>query len=218
MPMMDEAADRSDVVVFGGDMFDFRWTTFDNVKETVDNALLWLGRFVTRHPRCKFQLLLGNHDHHVCLMERLDTLSEAEERFSWHPYIYRIDDCVFLHGDVVDGAWNADLLATARKRSHQRTIKKSRFMNFLYDLAVVVGVHRIAVRFAHPHRLTAKRLLGYLDSIGLGVNNGVRCVVFGHTHRALHNFQYRDVRFFNGGGAIKGLRFHVIEIDTSLFT
>ena len=58
-----------------------------------------------------------------------------------------------------------------------------------------------------------KKLLFYLKSAGHGPGDGVRDVYFGHTHKPVLDYTYDGVRFRNGGATVKGLRFHILELE-----
>ena len=57
------AARRSAVLVLGGDIFDFSWSTLPTVEDTVEAAFHWLQHLAAEHPHCQIHYLLGNHDY-----------------------------------------------------------------------------------------------------------------------------------------------------------
>ncbi len=211
LPALRAAARKADTFVLGGDIFDFRWTTLASVDRTVDAAAKWLGELVTSAPRCQFHMLLGNHDHHGCLMKRLDRLAAWHENLSWDPFYFRRGDCIFLHGDAADGdATHGRLVQARTRRPHHK--KQGAAANLLYDAVVSAHVHRTVPAIAYPHRRTAGRLLNYLGDIGHTYDAGVRQVYFGHTHRALDAYELAGVRFHNGGAPIRGVPFRIVEV------
>ena len=58
-------------------------------------------------PQCHFHLVLGNHDYHQALIDRLAKLEKQVPNLSWHRYYVRLGSSVFLHGDVADKTMNA---------------------------------------------------------------------------------------------------------------
>ena len=212
-PAIDQAVERAEIVILGGDIFDFKWTKLASINGTVDAAAQWLERLARKHAHRRIHMLLGNHDHLQKLIQRLDALAEIETNLTWDPYYVRLDNCIFLHGDVANAKTDAEALKLLRAR-HLAPRKKGLAMNLLYDVAVAMRVHNVTVRVAHPHRRTAARIVHYLDSIDQGPQAGVQIVVFGHTHRVLTGYEYEGVRFYNCGAAIKGMEFRVVEVET----
>ena len=65
------AARRSAVLVLGGDIFDFSWSTLPTLEDTVEAAFHWLQRLAGEHPQCQIHYLLGNHDYCQPFLEYL---------------------------------------------------------------------------------------------------------------------------------------------------
>jgi len=115
-PYLDEialAASRAEVFVLGGDIFDFRWSSIP-ILRAVERAVRWLRELASACPRCHFHLVLGNHDYHQALIDRLVELDKEVSNLSWHRYYVRLGSSVFLHGDVADKTMDARRLAEAR--------------------------------------------------------------------------------------------------------
>ena len=103
--------DRADgvareVFVLGGDIFDFRWSRIP-ILRAVQMAATWLRELAASCPQCHFHLVLGNHDYHQALIDRLVELEKEVSNLSWHRYYVRLGSSVFLHGDVADKTMNA---------------------------------------------------------------------------------------------------------------
>ena len=96
------AARRSSVMVLGGDIFDFSWSTRPRGDATVEAAYHWLQRLAAEHPRCRFHYLLGNHDYCQPFIDCLEEHSAAIPNFAWHHFYLRLGQNVFLHGDVAE--------------------------------------------------------------------------------------------------------------------
>lgn len=210
MNAIDEAAACADLLILGGDIFDFRWSRLPSFRETSDEAAKWLDGLVGRNPDTRFCYLLGNHDHNDLLIARLNEINLARSNFEWHPFYVRLATTVFLHGDVTNGRTDAAKLAVSREK-WQRHAQKGFFMNWLYDQVIRLGIHKAAARLMNPNRSVAEKLLYYLEEIGIGPAQGIDTVYFGHTHKPVLDFEYRGVTFHNGGAAMKGLRFHLLE-------
>lgn len=205
-----DAASRSDVFVLTGDIFDFLWSTHVNPQATADAAIEWLEQLVARGPSCHFHYVLGNHDRVQALVDRLDGLVGNASNLSWHPFLLRLGNCVFLHGDALDVRASPAVLQEARSQ-HRGAVRKSRWLDAPYQAAVHLRLHRLALRLAFPTKGTVRKLTEYLESVSHGPDDGVTDVYFGHTHTPLLDFEHGGLRFHNPGSAIKGLRFHILD-------
>jgi UDP-2,3-diacylglucosamine pyrophosphatase LpxH len=206
---ISRAASRAEVFVLGGDIFDFQWSSIP-ILRAVDRAAQWLRELATSCPQCQFHLVLGNHDYHRALIDRLVELEKQVPNLSWHRYYVRLGNSVFLHGDVADKTMDARMLADAREEWLDRR-RRGPFMSALYDVVVMTRLHRSVPHLVYAKRIVVRRIVKYLESIGQGAGDGVRDVYFGHTHRRLSNYHYRGLLFHNGGAPIKGLKFRIIE-------
>ena len=215
MAALDAAIAESDVFVLNGDVFDFRWSVYRSEEETIEAALDWLGGLLERHPGCEFHYVLGNHD---CLKSFTDALAEfdsTQPNLTCHPYYVRLGDALFLHGDVTMRNMDAAGLEAYRSfwRYHKR---KGPLMNFVWDTAFLLNLHRGIHRWKFPPRTAVERVRHYLDSIGEGPDAGVKSVYFGHTHMALSGYAHEDIRFFNSGAALQGLEFNILRAHIML--
>ena len=203
------AASRAEAFVLGGDIFDFRWARIP-ILRAVERAAEWLRELAASCPDCHFHLVLGNHDYHQALIDRLVELDKEIPNLSWHRYYVRLGSSMFLHGDVADKTMNARELAEARDQwlDHRR---RGPFLSALYDVVVMARLHKPVPHLVYAKRIVVRRILKYLESIGQGPRDGVRNVYFGHTHRRLSNYHYRGLVFHNGGAPIKGVKFRIIE-------
>jgi UDP-2,3-diacylglucosamine hydrolase len=209
------AAARSDTFVLGGDIFDFRWSTLPSPEETVRQALRWLDELVASHPRCQFHFVLGNHDCNRRFVAALETYSASRANLAVHPYVLRLGNRLFLHGDAVDHPRMCPLRLSQRRQKWAADEMRSPMRHVLYDLAVTARLHRLAGKVAHPRRRVVHRLLGYLQRIGHGPEQGVEHVYFGHTHDALEHYRYRGITFHNPGAPMAGLKFRIVETTDS---
>ena len=170
----------------------------------------WLVELTAACPRCHFHLVLGNHDYHQALIDRLAELDKRVSNLSWHRYYVRLGSSVFLHGDVADKEMDARMLAEAREEWLDAR-RRGPFLSMLYDVVVLTRLHKPFPHLVYAKRIVVRRILKYLESIGQGPGDGVRDVYFGHTHRKLSNYRYRGLTFHNGGAPIKGVKFRILE-------
>ena len=210
MDMIAAAAAKANRFVFNGDTFEFRWTIFPTVEETADQAIRWLRDFVGAFPHCQFHYVVGNHDNVGPFVERLMRLSDETPNLSWHPYFLKLGNSVFLHGDVANRKMDAADLAEYRSR-WRNDAKKGPFLDSCHELAFRFDVHKAVCRLAFPRRRVARRVTAYLEAIGHGPLTGIDHVYLGHTHRTLRDYEYRGMRFHNGGAAVKGMDFRVVR-------
>jgi UDP-2,3-diacylglucosamine pyrophosphatase LpxH len=204
-----QAAFQADTFVLGGDIFDFRWSRIP-ILRAVDRAADWLSELAASCPLCEFHLVLGNHDYHQALIDRLADLEKEVPNLSWHHYYVRLGSSVFLHGDVADKTMDARMLAEAREEWLDER-RRGPFMSALYDVVVMTRLHKPVPHLVYAKRIVVRRIWKYLESIGQGPSDGVRNVYFGHTHRRMANYSYRGLIFHNGGAPIKGVKFRIVE-------
>lgn len=203
------AASHAEAFVLGGDIFDFRWSLIP-ILRAVERAADWISELAESCPQCHFHLVLGNHDYHQALIDRLVELEKQVSNLSWHRYYVRLGNSVFLHGDVADKTMDARMLTDAREEwlNHRR---RGPFMSAIYDVVVLTRLHTPVPHLVYVKRIVVRRIWKYLASIGQGPDNGVHDVYFGHTHRHMSNYHYRGLVFHNGGAPIKGVKFRIIE-------
>lgn len=204
-----EAASAADLFVLGGDIFDFHWAPIPPIR-AAKAAARWLNELTSGCRKCHFHLVLGNHDYHQVLIDRLVRLEKQTSNLSWHPFYVRLGGSVFLHGDVAERRMDARRLAEARGEWLDRR-HRGPFLSKMYDVVVLTRLHKPVPHLVYSKRIVARRIYRYLESIGQGPEAGVRDVYFGHTHKNLADFKYRGLAFHNGGAGIKGIKFRIIE-------
>ena len=209
---VSEAATQARLFVLGGDIFDFRWSTLDDVEETVKQGAAWLGALIEQNPSCQFHYVFGNHDYNTLLMLRSEEFTQRYDNFSWHRYYLRIGDKLFLHGDVADRRMDHAALV-ARREKWETDRKRKRISHLIYDVAIRVRLHQLTTHLLYPPRRVAMRIVNYLDTIGHGRDEGIRHVYFGHTHRFLSNYRCCDLLFHNCGAPIFGLPFEILRFQ-----
>lgn len=211
MPQIRAAAENAHTFVWGGDIFDFQWSTIGDLEATADAAHDWLTEFIQTYDDCQFHYVLGNHDCHPTFVRRLAALADRSANLTWHPYIADFGDTICLHGDVADHLTTQAQLESKRSRWGHKA-PRNQVRNAVYDVTVAARLHRIAPVIAHRKRSVTRRLLHYLDEHGYGADSGLQHVYFGHTHSCL-DFVYQGIHFHNGGAPLKHLPFRILQLE-----
>jgi UDP-2,3-diacylglucosamine hydrolase len=205
-----QKAAAADNFVLGGDIFDFRWSRRKTIRHSVGEAIQWLDDLAEECPNCHFYYLLGNHDCHEMFTGELARLEGAVDNLSHHHFFVRLGSSVFLHGDVADEHMDAEMLADSRRKwMHPK--KRGYLLSGVYDVVVATRMHLPIPYVVYPRRVVAGRILTYLNAIDQGPASGARNVYFGHTHRAMADYEYGGLVFHNGGAPIKGMKFRILE-------
>jgi hypothetical protein len=212
MEQIRKTVSSATTLVLAGDIVDFKWSEIGEPKETAEAASEWLEKLLQASTDCELHYLLGNHDHHPALIERLKGLAACHPRFHWQPFHLRLGNAVFLHGDAAIPRMNSERLKTYRERfgEHRR---RGPVMNRLYDAVVAARIHVMGAQMLYPDRTVLRRLFKYLDEIECSPVQGVRNIYFGHTHRALADAEYGGLKFHNCGAPMPGLNFGIIRTD-----
>ncbi len=208
--MMEAAAEQAHTMILGGDIFDFKWSRHSSLEHSISEAIEWIENLLVSYPLCSFYYLLGNHDAHPDFVAALDRLAFRRRNLEWQPYVLRLGHCVFLHGDVIDGGVSHQAVDERRHR-HGADRSPPPFRHWLYDVVVRTRAHRFVATVVNRHDWVLAKLFQYLSEQGLDASRGVTDVYFGHTHREVHGLVYNGLRFHNGGAAIKGLGFRIVE-------
>lgn len=206
------AARKSDALVLGGDIFDFRWSTLSSTEATVAAAIRWLDELVSAHKQCEFHYVLGNHDANQRFVAALHAYSKTVRNLSYHPYFLRMGGSVFLHGDVADRPRICPDRLRKRREHWGKDERRGEVRNLLYDLAVNVRLHKLCGKVVHPRKRVASRIVSYLHRVGAGPMQGVEHIYFGHTHDALSHYRHEHVTFHNSGAPIAGLQFRIVPL------
>ncbi len=205
------AARRSAVLVLGGDIFDFSWSTLPTLDDTVEAAFHWLQRLADEHPQCQIHYLLGNHDYCQPFLDYLERHSQLIPNFAWHHFYLRLGPNVFLHGDAVGEEGNDPRGAAEVSFALAASPLAGKFSRGAYAVVHRARLHQPLAFLLHRKRRVARRILNYLEHLGEGPETGVRHVYFGHIHRRMFNYRFRGVTFHNCGAPIAGLRFRILE-------
>jgi len=208
-----QAARRTETLILGGDIFDFKWSTRDSFQRSVDAGMDWLKSLLKAGQDTKFHYLLGNHDAHPGFVQALEGLSqETGGQLEWHRHLLRIEESVFFHGDILDvGSCHRAL--DFRRAEKGEKICTNRVAHLAYHAAVNMKLHRAILPVVQPEKRVLKKLSSYLLEQKLGADQGVEQVFFGHTHRPMQGIFHNRQVFHNGGASIRGLDFRIVNAD-----
>ncbi len=201
----------SDLLVLGGDIFDFKWSALGE-SGTLQAAEKWLLTLLEQW-RGEVVFLAGNHD---CLPRFFGILSQIShrcERFTWHRHHLLLGDSVFLHGDVLDAGHDLSKLDSYRDKFHPMS-SPSKLSRRAYGAIVAMRIHRMAPKLRHRELQTCQKLLGLLPQL-VNMPSKVRRVFFGHTHVAVAGREFKGVKFYNPGAAVRHITFKPIQFDVS---
>ncbi len=197
---------QADFLVMNGDMFDFAWTTFRTIEETIDASCQWIADLLKAYPSCHFYYIFGNHDSLEPFVQKLRALEKASKNLSLHDTHVLLNNHLFTHGD----------LPLLKKNPCHRTIpktirKKGLFLNWLYALIVKCRVHKIVYSFFSP-MYCANIFAKAFEACPQNMTKDHWHVYFGHTHFPFENFQYKNYYFHNTGAAIHHIVCKRIEV------
>jgi len=207
------AAEASDLFVFNGDIFDFKWSQHGGFPQSVRIAEAWIRTLVSAHSETHFVFLLGNHDCIDPYKTALDSIERGLKNFEWHENWFRLKKKLFLHGDVCHAGGTAKALRAYRNR-WSRMLRTSPFSHAAYWAVGRSGLPAVAPRFLR-RKACARQILDYLaEELGDDFSS-LEEVYFGHLHKSFRDFQIDGMIFHNTGAAKKGveLDIHRFEMD-----
>ncbi len=209
---LERIASQGELLILGGDIFDFKWSYHRTLERTIAEAIGWIEGLADRFPQCSIYYLLGNHDSHPRFVAELDRLVFEKKNLQWQPYWLRMGKLVFLHGDIIDGGMGHDEV-DLRRQKHSGDPVPQAYRHLLYDLAVQAKIHRMIATVARRRNWVLKKLVRYLSEQGVDATSGITDVYFGHTHRVIDGVTYNGLTFHNGGACIKGLPFRILSFE-----
>jgi UDP-2,3-diacylglucosamine hydrolase len=210
--LIESSIENADTCVWGGDLFDFRWSRLENERASVAQALRWLEGWYERFPNKQFVYLHGNHDAHGAFSEAMIHWAAERERFACDLNCMRIKDTLFLHGDVIEGKGNHEAFAEYRGRWQNKPVA-SRVASGIYDVAIAARAHKAAAMAAHRRKATCLQLLNWMHRQPKQATAGIRRIVFGHTHRRINGYRLEGIEFFNGGATIRHVPFSPVLVE-----
>jgi len=206
MPRLHRAASRADLFVLNGDIFDFQWSVYPNLSESLGYAEDWIVSLISRHRHCRFVFLMGNHDSLPAYGDLLDTLAERHENLAWEPFHLQLGNKVFLHGDVGSSSHSPEELAAYRQR--WQGPRRRPWLHKAYLACTRLGIPRLIHECTPVKRYTADVVTYLKAEMGPGFVD-LRDVYFGHTHKPVTNYRSQGLRFHNTGATIHGVRSRV---------
>jgi UDP-2,3-diacylglucosamine pyrophosphatase LpxH len=204
------AAADADFFVFNGDIFDFKWSTLGSSAKTTTAAIDWLHKLCSDFPQCHFFYVLGNHDCHVSLRDRLTTLTNDVGNFSWNGSHFRIGTSLFMHGDLIFTTKGLSPFARNKFRTGQ---PRHSLLGSGYHVAIGMGAHNVASRMFAKEKC-AKQLLKVLRQREYSEMDGVEDIYIGHTHTSFSDFKYRGLTFHNSGSAVHDLHCNMLQVGS----
>lgn len=211
MPAIDAACRDSELIVLGGDIFDFRWATLGGHSATLLAVQTWLLSLLKRHSHSRVVYILGNHDSHPDMQSLLQELVHEHPHLSWHAESYQIGDCYFCHGDVLDAGGPA-LLDRYRRKFHDER-QASRAAHNIYNAAVAMRLHRTLPTLFHRPKATCSRLSEFLELEKHPSGPRIERVFFGHTHVPIYELPLGSVHYYNPGAALRHMNFAPITFQ-----
>jgi UDP-2,3-diacylglucosamine pyrophosphatase LpxH len=197
---------QADMVVLGGDIFDFRWSRAGNLRETLKAAGAWLNEAVQMNPTATWVYLLGNHDCHPEMQLLLDELSQQHACFSWNPFCWIAGDNLFLHGDILDARRHRGGLHGYRSAFHESE-PRGRLSNLAYSALVQSRLHKLIPAVRRTRQNCCRQLIRCLENDPRADLTGIRNIYFGHTHHAMSGVRCGHYTVFNAGSGIRHMAF-----------
>ena len=203
MPRLHQAAAEADLFVLNGDIFDFQWSNYPDLRESLDYVENWVRDLVAKYPRCRFVFIMGNHDSLPAYGDLLDALAGRHDNLAWEPFYLKVGSKVFLHGDVGSSSHAPGALAAYRQRWHRP--RRRAWVRAAYLTFTRLGIPGL-IHECTPVRRYAVDVIAYLKT-ELGPSfTEVRDVYFGHSHKPVTDYPWQGLRFHNSGAMIHGVR------------
>lgn len=207
---IEQAVRKAKMVVLNGDIFDFKWSKFSSIAESVEEALLWLQKLCALNSNCTFYYLLGNHDAHPLFVKALAELCKVVPNLKYEEFHLVLGKNLFLHGDVCDLKENESLEQHRQKFNPDRPLGP--FSNLLYAIFMKLGLHKL-VFLIHTKKALAQKIIAYTARDQKLSQLNIENIYFGHTHIPMSNYKFNQFKFFNTGSAIRGLRFAALDFE-----
>ncbi len=196
-----------ELLVLGGDIFDFRWSTLGSITASLAAAETWLRQLIDDWTG-RIVYLPGNHDSHPRFLQLLDLLQSEVSDFSWEPHVVRLGTTLCLHGDLHDAGSEAGLTKYRAQFHHEKM--QPAFVQSAYNVAVTAQIHRLIPWLRNRRGKVCNKLSRQLMDMQ-SHTEGINSVVFGHTHHRLDGWEVAGVRFYNPGAALRYSAFQPVE-------
>jgi len=198
---------RCNLLVLGGDIFDFRWSRHQELSHSLSEVSNWLEALLEHYPHLRVAYVLGNHDCLLASQPEFHRFSNTFAQFTWEEHQFGIGDQLFLHGDILDAGENLTQLGLYRQRFIDDRRSRGRLANRLYDAVIATRLHRIPSRILHPPRLVARKLSSFLEGNDYSLVKNAKQIYIGHTHLPFQGVSFQQQTFFNAGSGIRHLEF-----------
>ena len=208
------AGDSSHLVVLNGDIFDFKWSVHGSLHRSIQEAATWLENLASTHPRCRWVVLLGNHDDHPEYRRELTRLAESLPNFAWEDQLLVVGSVAFLHGDACHGGVTRQQLELYRAR-YRHAEPRAPWQHEVYRLAARARVPAVVQQLVSK-RYAAERLDAYLQHTLGQEYHEVTDVYFGHIHQPFTDFEHGGRLYHNTGAALVGQRLQPLEFRVNL--
>ncbi len=199
-----------DVIVFNGDIFDFRWSTLPSLEQTIDASVGWMEKVLNMFPALGVKYVLGNHDCHQGFVAGLRRLAQQHAQFQVYEYYLQIGAAVFLHGDCA----NKMITFKGLKKSRSDWAKSKQWPAILavcYQCCDRAGLTDFIHRITFPNHKIGQRIVYFLQTLPSGFPAGLKDIYFGHTHLPLTDFQWNNYTFHNSGSGIRGQKLNILS-------
>lgn len=202
MPSLHHAASEAGLFVLNGDIFDFQWSMYPDIGESLRFVQDWIRNLVCRHSQCQFVFIMGNHDSLPAYGRLLDAMSDRYTNLVWDPFYLKVGEKAFLHGDVHNSPTTETLVAY-RERWHGPP--RQRWIHTVYLVSSWLRIPRL-IHELMPKHAPIDDVITYLKT-ELGPRfDEVQDVYYGHTHKPHSNFIRNGLRFHNTGATLHGVR------------
>jgi len=143
---------RCNLLVLGGDIFDFRWSHHEEMSHSLAEVSNWLEALLEHYPYLRVAYVLGNHDCLLASQPEFHRFPNTFAQFTWEEHQFGIGDQLFLHGDILDAGENLAELGLYRQRFIDDRRSRGQLANRLYDAVIATRLHGIPSRILHPPR------------------------------------------------------------------
>jgi len=199
----------SDIFVFNGDIFDFKWTIHGSIKSSIEIALNWLSQLCNDFPDCRFVFIFGNHDSHKEFVSAISDFVKNKKNFEYHLAYVQIGSNLFLHGDIPIMIKGSSLL----KRERFLTKKpKNIFISYLYYFLISMRAHNFISFYFTPER-SARIIHNAIIKEKKKFEDSIKDVYFGHTHAAFEAFIIGGICYHNSGALINKQKFSILPVS-----
>ena len=111
---------RFNLLVLGGDIFDFRWSRHEELSQSLSEVFNWLEALLEHYPHLRIAYVLGNHDCLLASQPEFHRFPNTFVQFTWEEHQFGIGDQLFLHSDILDAGENLTQLGLYRQRFARR--------------------------------------------------------------------------------------------------